>query len=119
MKKVGFIGAYDKIDFIMYLAKIFVEAGKKVLVVDGTLLQKAKYIVPVIKPSRTYITEFEGIDVAVGIESFEDIKQYLALPAMANLDYDFAFVDLDTVEGVENFRLEEFEKVFFVTSFDM
>lgn len=119
MKKIGFIGAYDKTDFIMYVAKILVEMGKKVLLVDGTITQKAKYIVPVIRPSKTYVTQFEGIDVAVGFENFENIKQYLALPQVIELDYDIALVDLDTTDGVEKFELEEFEQNYFVTSFDM
>lgn len=119
MKKIGFIGAYDKTDFILYVAKILVEMGKKVLIVDGTLTQKAKYIVPVIRPSKTYVTEFEGIDIAVGFENFNNIKQYLAIPQMVELDYDIALVDLDTIDGVENFELTSFEKNFFVTSFDM
>ena len=49
MKKIGFIGAYDKTDFILYVAKILVEMGNKVILIDGTLTQKAKYIIPVIK----------------------------------------------------------------------
>ena len=40
--------------------------------------QKAKYIVPVIKPTKAYVTEFEGIDVAVGFNDFNEIKEYLA-----------------------------------------
>lgn len=119
MKKIGFIGAYDKTDFILYVAKILVEMGKKVLIVDGTLTQKAKYIVPVIRPSKTYVTEFEGIDIAVGFENFNNIKQYLAIPQMVELDYDIALVDLDTIDGVEKYELTSFEKKFFVTSFDM
>ena len=119
MKKIGFIGAYDKTDFILYIAKILVETGKKVLVVDGTLTQKAKYIVPVLKPSKSYVTEFEGIDIAVGFENFDNIKQYLAIPQMMELNYDIALVDLDTVDGVEKFELETFEQNYFVTSFDM
>lgn len=119
MKKIGFIGAYDKIDFVIYLAKILVEMGKRVVVIDATLNQKAKYIVPSIKPSRTYITEFEGIDIAVGCDSFEDMKKYLALPNMAELPYDIALLDIDTIEGVENFKIEEMDRNFFVTSFDM
>ena len=119
MKKIGFIGAYDKIDFVMYLAKILVESGKKVLLVDGTTLQKAKYIVPAIKPSKTYITEFEGIDIAIGFEDFDEIKQYLALPAMAAIPYDIALVDIDKPEASEEFKIEEFDLNYFVTSFDM
>jgi len=119
MNKIGFIGAYDKIDFIIYVAKILVEMGKSVLLVDTTLNQKAKYIVPVIKPSKSYITDFEGIDVAVGFNTFEDIKRYLGLPNIAGLTYDYALVDLDTVDKVESFGLQDFEKNYFVTSFDM
>lgn len=119
MKKIGFIGAYDKTDFILYIAKILVEIGKKVILIDGTLTQRAKYIVPAIKPSKTYVTEFEGIDIAVGFENFENIKQYLALPKMADLNYDIALIDLDTVDAVKNFELETFQQNYFVTSFDM
>lgn len=119
MKKIGFIGAYDKTDFILYVAKILVEMGKKVLIVDGTLTQKAKYIIPVIKPSKSYVTEFEGIDIAVGFEKIDNIKEYLAIPRMADLNYDIALMDLDTVSGVENYELETFEQNYFVTSFDM
>ena len=52
MKKVSFIGAYDKIDLILYVAKILVAMDKKVLVIDSTVNQKAKYIVPVIMPTK-------------------------------------------------------------------
>lgn len=119
MKKIGFIGAYDKTDFILYVAKILVEMGRKVILIDGTLTQKAKYIVPVIKPSKSYVTEFEGIDIAVGFENFDNIKEYLALPKMVDLSYDIALIDLDTVSAVEKYGLEEFEQNYFVTSFDM
>ena len=119
MKKIGFIGAYDKTDFILYIAKLLVEMNKRVLLVDATLTQKAKYIVPVIKPSKTYVTEFEGIDIAVGFENFQEIKQYLALPTTIELNYDIALIDLDTQEKVKTFEIETFEKNYFVTSFDM
>lgn len=42
MKKIGFIGAYDKTDFILYISKILVEMGKKVLLIDGTITRKGK-----------------------------------------------------------------------------
>lgn len=119
MKKIGFIGAYDKTDFILYVAKILTEMGRKVILIDGTLTQKAKYIIPVIKPSKSYVTEFEGIDIAVGFENLDNIKEYLAIPKLVDLNYDIALIDLDTVEGVRNFELETFEQNYFVTSFDM
>ena len=79
IKKIGFIGAYDKTDLILYVAKVLAETGKQVLVVDATVLQKARYIVPCIAPSKYYITEYEKIDVAVGFSSLEEIKKYLSV----------------------------------------
>ena len=61
MKKIGFIGAYDKIDLVIYVAKVLTALGKKVLVVDSTINQKARYIIPVINPSKSYVTEYEEI----------------------------------------------------------
>ena len=77
MRKISFIGSYDKIDLILYIAKILVATDKKVLVIDSTINQKAKYIVPVIKPTKAYVTDFEDIDVAVGFSNFDEIKEYL------------------------------------------
>ena len=67
MIKIGFVGAYDKTDIILYIAKIISLIGKKVLVIDSTINQKAKYVVPVINPTKSYITEFEGMDIAVEV----------------------------------------------------
>ena len=61
------MGAYDKTDIILYIAKIISLIGKKVLVIDSTINQKAKYVVPVINPTKSYITEFEGMDIAVEV----------------------------------------------------
>ena len=119
MRKIGFIGAYDKIDFIIYIAKILVEMGQSVLVIDGTITQKARYIVPSIEPTTTYVTEFEGIDIAVGLKSFADIKDYLGIPEINELPYDIVLIDTDMVEGVENYEMENCEKIYFATSFDM
>ncbi len=119
MKKIGFIGAYDKTDLIIYIAKILTTLGKKVLVVDTTITQKAKYVVPAIDPTVTYITEFEKIDIAIGMKDEENIKKYLGLNAEQNLDYDFIFVDTDNIEGFNKFNLQEAQKNYFVTSFDL
>lgn len=118
MRKIGFIGCYDKTDLIIYIAKILVATGKKVLVIDSTINQKAKYIVPVIKPTTSYVTEFEQIDVAVGFNNYNEIKEYLGMPIHAELDYDIALIDVDNYEGIESYQLLEAEKNYFVTSFD-
>ena len=75
MIKIGFVGAYDKTDIILYIAKIISLIGKKVLVIDSTINQKAKYVVPVINPTKSYITEFEGMDIAVGFNNLQQIQE--------------------------------------------
>ena len=77
MKKIGFIGAYDKTDMLLNIAKVLTVMQNRVLVVDSTINQKAKYVVPSINPTVSYITSFEDIDVAIGVNSVEEIKKYL------------------------------------------
>lgn len=67
MKTIGFIGGYDKLDFLLYVARILTLADKRVILIDATTTQKTKYVVPTISPTQSYITEFEGFDVAVRI----------------------------------------------------
>lgn len=119
MKKIGFIGAYDKTDVILSIAKVLTMAGKKILVMDNTITQKCKYIVPVINPTKTYVTTYEDIDVAVGFESFENLKQYIGLEENEDFEYDYVIVDVDSFEGITKFGLQGADKVYFVTSFDM
>lgn len=115
MKKIGFIGAFDKTDLIIYIAKILVEVGKKVLVVDATILQKARYTIPYIAPTKFYVTEYEKIDVAIGFDNFEAIDKYLG-----NIDktYDIILIDVDSSEKFLSFNVAESEKLYFVTAFD-
>ena len=115
MKKIGFIGAYDKIDLILYTAKIFAEMNQKVLVIDTTITQKARYIVPSIAPSKCYVTEYEDIDVAVGFNSLEDIKKYLGTE---NLQYDIILIDIDDNNSFKKYDMSKANKNYFVTGFD-
>lgn len=119
MRKIGFVGAFDKTDFIIYTARILAEMEKKVLVVDTTINQRAKYVVPSLEPTKTYITDFEDIDVAVGYKSFEDIKSYLGMDNTEELNYDYVLVDIDSYEMLNSFNAINFNKNYFVTSFDV
>ena len=119
MKRIGFIGGYDKADLVLYIGKMLVEMGNSVLIVDATTLQRTKYIVPTIKPEDSYVTNFEGIDVAVGYYNFDEIKQGLGLPQSAPINYSVILLDCDLPDDVENFGVEQFDQKFFVTSFDM
>lgn len=115
MKKIGFVGAYDKIDMILNVAKILTLCNKKILIVDSTINQKARYIVPTMKPEPYYITSFEDMDVAIGFKSFAQIKQYLNTQ---DLPYDLIFIDIDNPYNIEGFELNETQVNFFVTAFD-
>ena len=118
MKKIGFIGAYDKTDLILYVAKILTTLKHKVLIIDSTINQKARCIVPVINPAVKYVTEFEEIDIAVGFENLSDIKKYLGLSEQQDMEYDIVLIDTDNYIGFEAYNLQEANKNYFVTSFD-
>lgn len=119
MKKIGFVGAYDKTDMMIYVGKILTTLKQKVLIVDSTLTQKAKYIVPVINPTTTYVTEYEEMDVAVGFPNLDDIKQYLGVPIDKQLEYDYVLIDVDNIRSFNSYELQTADKNYFVTSFDM
>lgn len=122
MKKVGFIGATDKTDLIVYVAKALCDIGKKVLVVDTTITQKTKYVVPSISPTKTYITDFNNVDYAIGFQNIEDIARYLGLKdneKIENLNYDYMLIDIDDEKGIRDFEIEEVGKNYFVTRFDI
>ena len=118
MKKIGFIGAYDKTDIILSIAKVLTMANRKVLILDNTITQKCKYVVPVINPTKSYITTYEDIDVAVGFENLEKLKQYIGLEENESLDYDFFIIDTDNFEGFSTYGLQSADNMYFVTSFD-
>ena len=117
MKEVGFIGAFDKTDLIIYIAKILTVLGKRVLIADTTITEKARYVVPALNPTLSYITEFEEIDIAVGFSSLEAIAEYTNRP-VNQLEYDYLLVDVDDAKLAMNFRVDIASENFFVTSFD-
>jgi len=118
MEKVGFIGAFDKIDLILYVAKLLTIANKKVLIADTTILQKARYVVPSIDPTVSYITEYEEIDIAVGFYSLDDIIHYLGKNSEQEMGYDYILVDIDSYNVIKNYGINNQTKNYFVTSFD-
>lgn len=116
MKIVGFIGAYNKTDLILYVAKMLSITNKKVLIIDTTIEERSKYIVPTINPTISYVTNFEDIDIALGFNNYTNIAEYLG---KKQLDYDFILIDIDSSEAFENFKLINAYKNYFVTSFGL
>lgn len=118
MKKISFIGVFDKIDLILSVAKVLERTNKKILVVDATTNQKSRYVVPAINPTVSYVTEFENIDIAVGFKNFEDIRRYLGVEDNTTMDYDFVLIDTDTYDGILEFEVQNSDLIYYVTSFD-
>ncbi len=116
MEQIGFIGALDKKDLLLNIAKILIILRKNVLIVDATIVQRLRYIVPDVSngKSRTYISEYQGIDVAVGFMNLNGVAQYIG----QNLSYDYVLIDTDNIQTLNSFALPRFEKNFFVTSYD-
>lgn len=116
MEQVGFIGAYDKKDLLINIAKVLTNLNKKVLIVDATMMQRFRYIVPKIANAKNniYISDYLGIDVALGFMNFNGIIQYLG----QELNYDYALIDTDNIQTLNSFMLPKITKNFFVTSYD-
>ena len=119
MEKINFIGAYDKTDSIMYIAKILTEMKKKVIIVDATITQKSKYVIPTVENKNEYITNYYNIDFAIGFTNYNDIKTYLGMPQSAAFTYDYMLIDIDNSDLLNNFDVYSSKKNYFVTSFDL
>lgn len=119
MKKYVFLGAYDNTDMLIYIAKILTLMGKKVILVDTTVLKKSRYVVPKMINEKQYITTFEDIDVAIGFESFDAIRKYQRVIFGKEEEYDIALIDIDRAIAYEKFGIEQTDYHFFVTSFDI
>ena len=109
MDIIGFIGMYDKTDLLLNIAKILTTMKKSVLIIDSTIEQKTKYVVPAINPTASYITSFEDFDVAVGFNNLEQIKQYFG---GQEIQYNIVLISVDSSEKFEAFELNKAKKNF-------
>lgn len=150
MKQIAFIGGFDKFDLILYTAIIISnQQGARCLIVDSTDQEKARYIVPTVDNSNyikdKYITTFQGIDVAVGFKTKNELRDFGILKDVAanieenqNLendmnqmeheqsqsmkekkDYDYMFIDLDNAYTLDSLELKENDLIFLTTAFDL
>ena len=119
MKKYVFIGAYDKTDMLIYIAKILTLLNKKVLIIDTTVLKKSRYIVPTMVQEKRYITNFEGIDIAIGFENMDILEKYQQKVVGQNLNYDIILFDIDRAVAYKQFKITAEDRHYLVTSFDV
>ena len=118
MKKVGFIGTIDKTNLILSIAKILTVKSKRVLIIDVTVEQKLKYIVPTVHPTKTYITTWDDIDVAVGFEDLNQICEYAGIKKLED-EYDVILFNIDDVEAINKMQIYEDDVNLFVTAVEL
>ncbi|MEG1989686.1 MAG: hypothetical protein RR144_02995 [Clostridia bacterium] len=120
MKVIGLLGFSEKIDLVTSLTKTLQLMGKTILVVDSTLEQKYKYVVPSLDViEKAYITQFDNVDYAVGFDSMSDVENYLCEQKINISLYDFIFIDIDNSKTYEFFRSRAFNQIYFVTDTSM
>lgn len=115
MELIGFIGINDKKDLLLNVAKTMTKLNRSVLIVDATMMQRLRYIVPKVSSNPTYVSEYDGVDVAVGFLNLMQISTYLNMP---NLNYDYILVDTDNPQTFNSFMVPSAKKIFYTTSYD-
>ena len=73
VEQIGFIGVNDKKDLLLNVAKIITKLNRSVLLVDSTIMQRLRYIVPKVSSTPIYVSEYDGIDVAIGFMNLMQI----------------------------------------------
>ena len=118
MKQIGFFGVFDKKDLILNIAKVLASLNVRPLVVDATSLQRMRYIIPNVSNngSASYVSEYAGIDCAVGFMNLGQIAAYLG--TNNSLPYDVILIDSDNLQTMASFAYPRLERIFFVTSYD-
>lgn len=121
MKSIGFVGEMDKTGMLLCVGKMLSALGCKVMLVDATKLQKTRYVIPLIVENETqeqYITQHDGLDVAVGFGNILELKKYLLSKGEDFSEYEYILIDSDLEEMCEEYDIKSANKLFFVTTFD-
>lgn len=106
MKRFLFIGACEKTDLMLYIGKVLAAAGLKVLVIDATLAGKYQYSISLIDENAK-VSEFDGIDVALGFQTFGELEDHFSEIGENPHDYDVLLIDSDDPEGVAQWGATE------------
>lgn len=121
MKSIGFVGEMDKTGMLLCVGKMLSALGCKAMLIDATKLQKTRYVIPLIVENETqeqYITQHDGLDVAVGFENILELKKYLLSKGEDFSEYEYILIDSDVEEMCEEYDIKSANKLFFVTTFD-
>lgn len=120
MQVIGLIGYVDKYDYTINLAKTINLMGKSVLVIDATNDKKIKYVIPALdRIGNSYVTQYDGVDFAVGFDSLHDLENYLVEQQINIGLYDYLIIDIDDARGYEYFKSRKFDKNYFFVNTNM
>ncbi|HUC91954.1 MAG TPA: hypothetical protein VMS09_07990 [Paenibacillus sp.] len=119
MKQIVFFGAPDKSHLLLVLGKLLTAAGLRVLHVDSTIAQSAQGYLPQ-SDERTgaFVTEFEGLDVAGGFITYNQLDRYMKQMEGKWPHYDVMLLDTDHAEFVKGRELEAFAHRVWCSSFE-
>lgn len=119
MKKIVFFGAPDKSYLLLALGKLLAATGQQVLLLDSTMQQSVRGFVPI--PDErpgSFLTEFEGLDVAAGFVTYGQLDQYMKQTGGGWPNYDVWILDTDHTEFVKGRDLASFDHRIWCSSFD-
>ena len=109
MKNVVFLGAPEKSHLLLTLGKLLAEAGQKVLLLDSTIAQSLQAYLPVSdERPGTVVTEFAGMDAAVGFITRGQLEHYFRQTEGQWPAYDVLLLDTDHTQFVSGRELPEF-----------
>lgn len=113
-KVIGLVGYVNKTDFVINLAKTFMICNKNVLVVDSTIENRMQYTIPALETKeKSYVTQYDGIDFAVGFKNMHDIENYICKSGLNIGLYDYILIDIDNGDGYDGMRTRGYDKLYF------
>lgn len=108
MKKIVFIGVAERTHALLVLGRLLSALGNKVLLVDSTMAQSIRGYLPNTYTSSA-VQDFEGMDVAYGYLTPEQLERGLAQAGMMPTN-DIMLVDTNHTEFVSRDNLLHFDK---------
>lgn len=116
LKSIQLIGTRNKSDFVMYLAHVFTNLEKRVLIVDSTNNEWYRNGFTRLEKNQ-YLFDFQGIDILCGTKNWLDIEECLQRSGETTVGYDVILVDMDTTEALGQ-EWPIFTERFYVGDFD-
>ncbi len=103
MRAIGMYGYIDKYDFVISVAKTINIMSRSVLVIDATVDNKYRYIVPTVANTSKYVIQYGEIDFAVGFSSYSELTSYLVENNIDIEKYSYVLLDVESADKYESF----------------